>query len=167
MSTFVPHFVAELSQKALPSHSSSVPTSRGVQIAATRSKEALQELFVDVERTQSLDSLRECINSLQRLEQDQLLFSSELADGEETTLRQAVLGKVALGLYAHALQILLEEATEAEMELEWWGDLGRSRRKTAYYLVQSKSFFRVSSRLFELGVCSWQLSRCALQTYLR
>ena len=139
MSTFISHFVSDLSQRTLPLDTPSTSNAAGVQIASTRSKETLQGIFLDLDQAQSLNSLRQFIGSLQYLEQDQQLLSAELGDAEEQTLRQAVLGKVTLGLYAHALETLLEEASEAETELEWWSDLGRSRRKVAYYLLQSAS----------------------------
>ena len=106
------------------------------------------DLYINLERSKSLESLCECINTLHVLEQDKQLLSAELADKEEQSLRQAILGKVALGLYGHALETLLDEASEAETELEWWSDLGRSRGRVAYYLLQSESPAFTSGRDF-------------------
>ncbi|KAI0714032.1 NCA2-domain-containing protein [Cerioporus squamosus] len=136
MSTFVSHLVADLSSKAVPT-SAPTPSSEGVQISSTRSKEALRGLFVKLEQSRSRETTRECIAALQELEYNQQLLPAVLADGEERALRRAILSKVALELYAQALTTFLDEASEAERELEWWSDLGRSRRQVAYYLLQT------------------------------
>lgn len=139
MSTFIAPLVANLSQKALPP---TLPTSGGevhLESASTRTKENLRELFVNLEQSTSPESLKECIDALQTLEHHEQLLSAQAADGEEQTLRRAILARVALGLYAQALTAYLDEAGEAEAELEWWSELGRSRRYTAYYLLQSAS----------------------------
>ncbi|KAL1950062.1 hypothetical protein VTO73DRAFT_5184 [Trametes versicolor] len=137
MSTFIAPLVANLSQKALPP---TLPTSGGevhLESASTRTKENLRELFVKLEQSTSSESLKECIDALQTLEHHEQLLSAQAADGEEQTLRRAILARVALGLYAQALTAYLDEAGEAEAELEWWSELGRSRRYTAYYLLQT------------------------------
>jgi hypothetical protein len=59
-------------------------------------------------------------------------------DPEEESLKQAVLGRVVLGVYADALQAFLDQATEAETEAEWWDNIERSRYELAWYLLQSK-----------------------------
>jgi nuclear control of ATPase protein 2 len=61
-------------------------------------------------------------------------------DSEEESLKQAVLGRVVLGLYADALHTYLDQATEAEREAEWWDNIERSRYELAWYLLQSKIF---------------------------
>lgn len=139
MSTFVPHLVADLSVKTVPATAPTASSSEGVQISSTQSKEALRSLFVKLEQSASPKVVRECIAVLQGLEHDQQLLSAGLADGEEHALRRAILSKLALELYAQALTTFLDEASEAERELEWWSDLGRSRRQVAYYLLQSES----------------------------
>ncbi|RPD62206.1 NCA2-domain-containing protein [Lentinus tigrinus ALCF2SS1-7] len=136
MSTFVSHIVADLSVKTVPA-TAPTPNSEGVQISSAHSKEALRSLFVKLEQSRSPDALRECIEALQNLEYNQQLLSAGLADGEEHALRRAILSKVAVELYAQALTTFLDEASEAERELEWWSDLGRSRRQVAYYLLQT------------------------------
>jgi len=45
-----------------------------------------------------------------------------------------------VGLYTKALKIHLDQATEAEAEAEWWGDIERSKLNVAWYLLQSVSF---------------------------
>lgn len=61
-------------------------------------------------------------------------------DPEEESLKQAVLGRVVLGVYADALNAYLDQATEAESEAEWWNNVERSRYELAWYLLQSKRF---------------------------
>jgi nuclear-control-of-ATPase protein 2 len=58
-------------------------------------------------------------------------------DPEEESLKQAVLGRVILGVYADALNAYLDQATEAEREAEWWDNVERSRYELAWYLLQS------------------------------
>ena len=141
MSTFVSHIVTDLSQKALPANAPSTTGSpERVQIASCQSKEALRDIFIKLEQSQSPQSLRECINTLHSLEYHQQLLSAELADGEEQALRRLILGKIALGLYSQALTTFLDEASEAEAEGQWWSDVVRSRRRAATYLLQSTSY---------------------------
>ncbi|KAI0366890.1 NCA2-domain-containing protein [Pilatotrama ljubarskyi] len=139
MSTFVSHIVSDLSSKALPANAPTPPAQNeaAFQTASTQSKEDLRAFFVKLDQSTSADSLRECVDALQTLEHHDRLLSAEAADEEEQTLRRAILGRLALGLYAQALTTYLEEASEAETELEWWSDVGRSRRYAAYYLLQT------------------------------
>ncbi|KAI0643145.1 NCA2-domain-containing protein [Trametes meyenii] len=143
MSTFVSHLVADLSQKALPVNASPSSSRADGDIQATahnassQHKETLRELFIKLEQSTSPESLRESIDALQTLEHHEQLLSIQASDEEEQTLRRAILGKLALGLYSQALTTYLEEASEAETELEWWSDLVRSRRSAAYYLLQT------------------------------
>ncbi|PIL22356.1 hypothetical protein GSI_15044 [Ganoderma sinense ZZ0214-1] len=136
MSTFVSHIVADLSRKALPANAPSTSTER-VQIASSQSKEALRDIFIKLEQSQSPENLRKCIDALHNLEYHQQLLSAELADNEEQTLRRAILARVALGLYCQALSTFLDEASEAETEMQWWSDVVRSRRRAATYLLQT------------------------------
>ncbi|EJF61091.1 NCA2-domain-containing protein [Dichomitus squalens LYAD-421 SS1] len=136
MSTFVSHVVADLAQKALPTSAASASTER-VQIASSQSKEVLRTVFVKLEQSQSPQDIRECIDTLQNLEYHQQLLSAELVDGEEQSLRRAILGRLALGLYGQALTTFLDEASEAEAERQWWSDIVRSRRRAATYLLQT------------------------------
>ena len=60
------------------------------------------------------------------------------SDPEEESLKQAVLGRVVLNVYADALNTYLDQATEAEREAEWWDNVERSRCELIWYLLQSK-----------------------------
>ena len=61
-------------------------------------------------------------------------------DPEEESLKQAILGRVVLDVYADALNAYLDQATEAESEAEWWDNVERSRYELAWYLLQSEGF---------------------------
>lgn len=67
-------------------------------------------------------------------------------DPEEENLKQAVLGRVVLGVYADALNVYLDQATEAESEAEWWDNVERSRYELVWYLLQSKGHRVISLR---------------------
>lgn len=58
-------------------------------------------------------------------------------DPEEECLKQAILGRVVLGVYADALHTYLEQATEAETEAEWWNNIERSNSELTWYLLQT------------------------------
>ncbi|KAI0632031.1 NCA2-domain-containing protein [Trametes polyzona] len=140
MSTFVSHITADLAPKTLPPNASSpheVSIRSASDDATGQVKETLRAVFVKLEQSSTPESLRECIDALQTLEHHEQLLSAETTDQEEQTLRRAILARLTLGLYAQALSTYLEEASEAEAELEWWSDLGRSRRYAAYYLLQT------------------------------
>ena len=137
MSTFVSHIVADLSPKTLPPTATTTPGDQLHTQAESQTKETLRSLYVKLDQSSSPESLRECIDALQTLEHHEQLLSAQAADEEEQTLRRAIIGRLALGLYAQALTTYLDEASEAESELEWWSELGRSRRYAAYYLLQS------------------------------
>jgi nuclear-control-of-ATPase protein 2 len=68
-------------------------------------------------------------------------YASRSIDGEEQTLKDAVLSRLVAALYAETLDTLLSEAIAADVEAQWWADLGRSRLRVAYHLVQSMSHF--------------------------
>ncbi|KAJ8463862.1 hypothetical protein ONZ51_g9973 [Trametes cubensis] len=137
MSTFVSHIVADLSPKTLPPTATTTPSDQLHTQAESQTKETLRSLYVKLDQSSSPESLRQCIDALQTLEHHEQLLSAQAADEEEQTLRRAIIGRLALGLYAQALTTYLDEASEAESELEWWSELGRSRRYAAYYLLQT------------------------------
>ncbi|KAH9991273.1 ATP synthase regulation protein NCA2-domain-containing protein [Russula vinacea] len=64
-------------------------------------------------------------------------YASLSIDGEEQALKDAVLSRLVVAVYAEALNTLLSEAITAEVEAQWWADLERSRLRVAYYLVQT------------------------------
>ncbi|KXN88303.1 Nuclear control of ATPase protein 2 [Leucoagaricus sp. SymC.cos] len=117
--------------------------SRGkVEISAT--KHALHALLVSFPHSQPLNAqqIRDAVSILSSFESQSISVAS---DPEEGALRNAVIAKVAVGLYAEALKIYLSQATEVEAEAEWWRDIERSRVNVAWYLLQT-----TPSRLFSV-----------------
>ncbi|OBZ71735.1 putative endo-beta-1,4-glucanase D [Grifola frondosa] len=113
MSTFVSQLTYDLTQKVVPTtHSPSSPP--GVQ---TITKQSLRSVFVDLNHPLSISAVRECLETLLKLEHDEQMLSAN-ADEEEETLRRAILGKLTVALYAQAVQTFLDEASDAETELE-------------------------------------------------
>ena len=115
---------------------------------AYSSNDVLRSLFLSLSppfhpnRTRdTINCLRE-LRELQGLEDDDKLvgrYASLSIDGEEQALKDAVLSRLVVAVYAEALNTLLSEAITAEVEAQWWADLERSRLRVAYYLVQSAS----------------------------
>ncbi|KAH8104699.1 NCA2-domain-containing protein [Cristinia sonorae] len=159
MSTFVSHLNNELSQKLLSPPLSTTPgsptlnnvtatTSESVSAAAAaETLEALRAYFLQLSPPTTLDAARQCLNDLQAFDTylNVSFYSSHVVTGaeaeveetEERALRRAILGKLVVGMYVQALNTLLDEASDADTELEWWGDVARSRRNVALYLLQT------------------------------
>ncbi|KAF9498958.1 NCA2-domain-containing protein [Pleurotus eryngii] len=74
--------------------------------------------------------------------EDVLLLLSDSAksiqsDQEHDALVYAITARLAINVYADALDTLLREASEAETEAEWWANVERSRANVAWYLLQT------------------------------
>ena len=129
-SSFTTHYIQSLATSpALPESSSDAQL--------TSKKQNLQSL-VSLQQPLSRSETRDTLHSLEKIERDNAEISVVQADKEEYALRRAVLGRIAIGLYAEALDTYLTEASEAEAEAEWWADVERSRRNVSYYFVQSE-----------------------------
>ena len=104
------------------------------------SKDVLRSLFLSLSPPFSPNRTRETIKYLQ--EDDKLVggYASRYIDDEEQALKDAVLGRLVAAIYAEALDTLLSEAINSEIEAQWWADLERSQLRVAYHLVQSASF---------------------------
>ncbi|THH28707.1 hypothetical protein EUX98_g5487 [Antrodiella citrinella] len=150
MSTFVAHLGHELCLKALAppiSATSPIPTdSLQAQAAPSQTVEALRNYFARLLPPTTILDAQKCLSELEALDDDLQadLFSaaSEQEDGgrldEETVaLRRAILGKLVLGLYVQVLNVFLDEASSADTEAEWWGDVSRSRWNVALHLLQT------------------------------
>ncbi|KAN0087554.1 ATP synthase regulation protein NCA2 domain containing protein [Tylopilus felleus] len=70
------------------------------------------------------------------LQNDVALRASEQRDSSEV-VSQVVLAKVALGLYANALDLYLGQASAAQHDAEWWAEVEQSNRLAAFYLLQT------------------------------
>ena len=53
---------------------------------------------------------------------------------------EAVLAKIAVGLYANALDLYLHQASAAQDDAEWWAEVEQSNQLAALYLLQSMAF---------------------------
>ncbi|OCH92846.1 NCA2-domain-containing protein [Obba rivulosa] len=140
MSSFVSDLTVDLSTRVvLPT--SVPPTPPGTQ---QKDKEALRSIFLNLNYHLSVSEVKECLETLQTYDNERA-GSFDAGDDEEQALRRAVLGKVAVSLYAEALDTFLREASQAETEREWWNDIERSRTNVLYYLLQT-----LPSRLLDL-----------------
>lgn len=135
MSTFVSQLDRELLVKVLPPNTS-VATPTPSSQSQSPTKQSLRTFFLELTPPSTLYDARESLTDLQQLDSESGVLT-RTADEEEVTLRRAILGKLVIGLYCQALNTFLEEATNAETELEWWADIGRSRLNVGYYLLQS------------------------------
>ncbi|KAK2465265.1 hypothetical protein APHAL10511_002619 [Amanita phalloides] len=101
---------------------------------ATERKRTLRALLVSLNTTPGQSELDYCINTLIIVEKD---IGSTFQDAEEEVLRNAVIFKLLVNLYGHALESYLSQAMQAEAEADWWGDVERSRFNIIMYLVQT------------------------------
>jgi hypothetical protein len=115
------------------------------------SKDILRSLFLSLSPPFSPNRTRDAIKYLQ--EDGKLVggYASRSIDDEEQALKDAVLGRLVAAIYAEALDTLLSEAINSDIEAQWWADLERSRLRVAYHLIQSAS--SSSSPLFVVASC--------------
>jgi len=116
------------------------------RIQASATKHALHALLVSFPSSRPLNAqqIHNAISVLSRLGSQ---YFSLVSDPEEEALKHAVVAKVIVGLYTKALKIYLDQATKAEAEAEWWGDVEHSKLNVAWYLLQSvPSFFSPTKR---------------------
>ena len=71
----------------------------------------------------------------------------EEQDTEEVALKDAIVGKLTVAIYANALDTYLAQAIEVEAEAEWWASVERSKLALAWFLLQSASFIFISNCL--------------------
>lgn len=81
-------------------------------------------------------------DALTILQNDVALHASEPSEA----VLQVVLAKIALGLYANALDLYLGQASAAENDAEWWAEVEQSNRFAALYLLQSRHAMSYSRR---------------------
>jgi hypothetical protein len=127
-------------------------------------KDALRSFSLSLSPPFSPKRTRDVIKYLQ--EDGKLLggYASHNTDDEEQALKDAVLGRLVAAIYAEALDTLLSEAINSEIEAQWWADLERSRLRVAYHLVQSAS--SSNSPLF-VADCASSLTPPRLQSLRR
>lgn len=134
MSTFVTLWHSELSAKIpLPTTVTSAPATPSVDL---QSREALRNYFLSLRPPRSRKDSQDGLRSVRMLTTEHALVQP--SDSEEEALWVAIAAKLTVGLYTQFLETYLNEASEAEAELEWWSDIERSRWRTTYFLLQSE-----------------------------
>ena len=133
MSTFVSVFVQDVVGRTQLPAADQHPQQSFTSSTDSGSKQKLRNALLELDPPTTEQSILAALNLLR----DTAVPSG---DPEEESLKQAVLGRVVLGVYADALNVYLDQATEAEREAEWWDNVGRSRYELAWYLLQSRSF---------------------------
>ncbi|KAF8517333.1 ATP synthase regulation protein NCA2-domain-containing protein [Gautieria morchelliformis] len=136
MSTFATHQTEILLQSTLLAHGKSVPSSP-----------TIKQPVVFSARTQKLHSLLATFNppiSPSLVQETVDILKSDgsgiVINGmgeEQMSLRRAAVGAVAASLFGQILDMMLQQATEADSEANWWAELERSRRKLAWYLLET------------------------------
>lgn len=133
MSTFVSIFVQDTVGRAqLPAQDQQQPQSFAIGATSER-KQILQSALLELNPPTNEQPILAALVLLRDT-------AAPSGDPEEESLKQAVLGRVILGVYADALHAFLDQATEAETEAEWWDNIERSRYELSWYLLQSKGF---------------------------
>jgi hypothetical protein len=133
MSTFVSIFVQDVAARTQLPATDEQQLGGFASSADSERKQKLQNALLELNPPATEQSVLAALILLR----DTATPSSE---PEEEGLKQAVLGRVVLSVYADALHAYLDQATEAEREAEWWDNIERSRCELAWYLLQSKVF---------------------------
>jgi len=131
MSTFISVFVKDVAGRTQLSAADQQQRQSLASGADSERKQNLQNALLELDPPATEQSILTALTLLC----DTAALSG---DPEEESLKQAVLGRVVLSVYADALNAYLDQATEAESEAEWWDNVERSRYELAWYLLQSK-----------------------------
>ncbi|KAI0087827.1 NCA2-domain-containing protein [Irpex rosettiformis] len=136
MSTFI-HEISQglTSQLTIPSSSSSLASYSQASEDSTDAKNCLRESFIDLQISRSHEDLSYSAGIVRDLQQRGIFVQSP--DVEQEALEAAIIGKVVTGFYLTALEQFLDDARQADSELEWWQEIERSRLNSAYYLLQT------------------------------
>lgn len=129
-SPFVKHHIRSL----FPSFSSPSFKSKTSTVNHER-LEFLRTLLASLQNKHQNTVVREAIASLT---QPGVSSLADTQDPEEYTLKRAIIGVLVVDLYSEALDIFLNESSQAESEAEWWAEVERSRQNVALYLLQSE-----------------------------
>ncbi|KAJ7146269.1 ATP synthase regulation protein NCA2-domain-containing protein [Mycena epipterygia] len=132
-SHFADNFTRPLSLTRLPTPEPNL-TAQEVSPVITESSETLRALLASLKPPVSQSAVDEALKYLAQPDRDALLVAE---DTQEKALRSAVIGQVAVGLYARGLDLYLNEAAEIEAEAEWWANVERSRVNVAWFLLQT------------------------------
>lgn len=133
MTTFVTVLHRDLASKiTLPA----APSRPGTPALLPTSTDNLRAYYLQLNPPTSLEDAGKCVDTYQVFQEK--YASVQVNSEEEEFLQAAILAKLVVGLYVQTLELCLDEATDVETELNWWADVERSRRSSAYYLLQSE-----------------------------
>ncbi|GLB38357.1 putative NCA2-domain-containing protein [Lyophyllum shimeji] len=137
-SPFVDHLLKPLE---LSRPSTSTAFARNVDLNESKwseiePKEKLQSLLASLNQPLSPSLVQDTVGSLIQLERRPEVSAAE-ADPENKALKEAIITKLLVGLYAEGIEGCLSQATQAETEAEWWADIERSWLNVAWYLLQT------------------------------
>lgn len=130
MSTFVSIFVQDVAGRTQLHTADQQQPGSFASSANSERKRKLQNVLLELNPPATEQSILTALILLHDV-------AAPSGDPEEESLKQAVLGRVVLGVYADALHTYLDQATEAEREAEWWDNVERSRYELAWYILQS------------------------------
>ncbi|TDL23302.1 NCA2-domain-containing protein [Rickenella mellea] len=104
---------------------------------AADENEKIYALLLTLKPPLDKNAARIALKSLENSQIVSLNFAGTAKDDEAEILGKALQGRLLVALYAEALDMLLQEARDADAEAEWWSDLARSWQSVAWYLVQT------------------------------
>ncbi|KAH0586219.1 hypothetical protein H2248_007475 [Termitomyces sp. 'cryptogamus'] len=135
-SAFAQHLIKPLVLSQRPPNVFSTSQTLSSAQADGGTKEKLQNSLSALNQSLSHSLVVDTIESLTEIEKEKKI-SASAADFENDLLRDAIISKLLVGLYAEEIDSHLSQATEAETEAEWWADIERSRWNLALYLLQT------------------------------
>ena len=147
MSSFSSNVVRSLSLSTLQSGDDRTATS--LQASQSPRAERLYNTLIQLKSPLDDDALKNALSDLSEYEQfaTSLVTTGSSENEEEQVLKHMIESKIAIELYARAIDLCLKEASEADSEAEWWSGIGRSYRSVAWYLVASEYHDILPSKL--------------------
>jgi nuclear control of ATPase protein 2 len=140
MSTFIQEIRQDLAVRLVVSPgrppSPSVSSYTKSDETSDLAKNVLRGYFAELHPPQTQRDLADSIDTLRELRQQGIFIQS--SDEEQQALQSAIITKIVIGCYLTILEQTLDQARRADVELEWWLDIERSRRNLVYYLLQSE-----------------------------
>ncbi|KAI0315793.1 NCA2-domain-containing protein [Amylostereum chailletii] len=148
MSATISHLTNDLVLLSVPSKPEATNFSTSSK-SSIDSKEIIRSIYLSLNPPLSESNIAEAIRCLQQYDATRPQTGApgtQTFDAEEESLFNAVTGKLLVGVYAQALDVYLNQASDVETEAEWWAEIERSQLKSAYYLLQTLPY-----RLFRLA----------------
>ena len=138
MSTFIHEINQGLAAHLVAPSTSSTAASYSQNEDSKAAKNILRESFINLQVSQPRQELSTSAEIVRDLQHQGVFIPSQ--DTEQEALEAAIIAKVVTKFYITALEQFLDEARQADSELEWWQDIERSRLSSAYYLLQSELY---------------------------